>query len=397
MRRTALWLPLVNALGAPSLKRRRARAGRVFDRMVADAERRAGADASLDSELIDSYRFLFGEFARMDGLSLAGWQGTTDDLTRRMATHLRVKRIIAETPEIAAEPITRPVVVVGLPRTATTLAHNVIVQPEGNRAPLMWELMNTHRGDIDPKLRERLIKDVQAMVDMAGKASPILETIHKMGAMNPEECIFALPHGIGFMTRGFMPGYLKWMEQRDYARDYAHLKQVLQVLQWRQPRKRWVLKSPAHLFNMDVLLETFPDATVVWTHRDPVTVMGSLCSLVETSWALHMSRYDPERIGPEWLEVLSAGVAKARQVRASASRERFVDVPYHSLTADPFGFLPKLFEQLDMPWTLADEANLEKILTAPATRRRHEYHLTRYGIDADDVEKAFGDYGRLGF
>ncbi|MQM28808.1 sulfotransferase family protein [Glycomyces albidus] len=397
MRRTAHWLTAVNTISAPHVRRQRRNVDRVFDGMVRRAERQAESDASTAPEFIDSYRFLLRQVAKQETLSMIGWQGYLDDLTRRMTNHLRVERLIAEQPEIAAEPVDRPVVVVGLPRTATTLAHKVLIEPEGNRAPLMWELMNTHRGDIDAKLRDKLIKDAQTMASLASKASPVWDLIHPMDALQPEECVFALPHGYGFYTRAPMPGYRRFIEERDYTPDYEHLKRVLQVLQWNRPRRRWILKCPFHLFNLDVLLKVFGDATIVWMHRDPATVMGSWCSLVETGRALHHRSYDPEAIGPEWLDILSKGVDAARRVRAAAPRERFVDVPYHSLTADPHAFVPKLFDRLGMPWTPKDEGNLERVLARPGMRRSHEYHLSRYGIDIDDVEAAFGDYGRLGF
>ncbi|MCD0443501.1 sulfotransferase [Glycomyces sp. A-F 0318] len=313
-----------------------------------------------------------------------------------MTNHLRVERLIAEHPEIAAEPVERPVVVVGLPRTATTLTHKLLVQPEGNRAPLMWELMNTHRGDIDPKLRDALVKDAQTMADLAARASPVWDLIHPMNALQPEECVFALPHGYQFITRARMPAYRRWVDERDCTGDYRHLKRVLQVLQWNRPRRRWVLKSPFHLFNLDVLLKVFEDATIVWTHRDPAAVMGSWCSLVETGRALHHRAYDAAAIGPEWLDLFGKGVAAARAVRSTAPRERFVDVPYRSLTADPRACLPELFARLGMEWTAKEEGNLEHVLARPRTRRGHEYRLSRYGIGPDDVEEAFGDYGRPG-
>ncbi|RRR99798.1 sulfotransferase family protein [Glycomyces terrestris] len=397
MRRTAHWLTAVNTMGAPRVRRQRRGVDRVFDGMVRRAEQQAGSDASAAPAFIDSYRFLMRQIARLDSLSLIGWQGFVDDLTRRMTNHLRVERLIAEHPEIAASPVRRPIVVVGLPRTATTLTHKVLIQPEGNRAPLMWELMNTQRGDIDPKLRDKLIKDAQTMASLASKASPVWDLIHPMNALQPEECVFALPHGYQFLTRATMPAYRRWVDERDYTEDYEHLKRVLQVLQWNQPECRWVLKSPFHLFNLDVLLKVFGDATVVWMHRDPSTVMGSWCSLVETGRALHHRSYDPAALGPEWLDIFGKGVAKARAVRSGARRERFVDVPYHSLTADPYGYMPKLFERLDLEWTAKEEGNLEQVLARPGMRRSHEYHLSRYGIDIDDVEAAFGDYGRLGF
>jgi hypothetical protein len=397
MRRTARWVGLANVLGAPRVMRGRRHADAAFAAMVRDAEDAAETDAAIAPAFIDSYRLLFREVAAVETLTYIGWRGFVGDLTRRMTNRLRVERLIAEQPDITARPVVRPVFVVGLPRTATTLAHRVFTVPRANRAPLMWELMSTDRGDIDTRLRRQRIAEAQAFADFTGRAAPVWNLIHPMDALQPEECVFALPHGLQFYTRIRLPRYRTWLASRDFTEDYQHLKNVLQVLQWGLEPKRWILKSAFHLYNLGTLLDVFPDATVVWTHRDPSTVMGSWCSLVETSAALHNRTWDPAVIGADWLELLSQGVEAARAVRAEASRERFVDVPYHSLTANPHVELPKLFGRLGMEWTREDEGNLDRILAGPGMRRSHEYHLSRYGIDHDAIDRAFGNYAMLGF
>ena len=392
MRPTAPWVTFVNTLGAAGVRGSRARSGQVFDRMLSRAERLAAADAALAPEFVESYRFLFDCIAELEGLSLIGWKGAVADLTRRMATRLRVERLVAEQPEIAREPIERPIVVTGLPRTGTTLAHRALAAHRDNRAPLLWELMSTDLCDADEKVRRRRIKQASRQGRISSLAAPDWNRIHPLEADQPEECGFALPHGLTFSTRAPMPAYRHWLDQHDFTSDYEHYRRVLQVLQFGLPRRRWVLKSPFHLFNLEVLLKVFDGATVVWTHRPPAEATGSWCSLVETVRALNLRRVDPALIGPEWLEILPQGIASARRARAEAAPEQFVDVSYDRLTAAPCEVLPDLFEALGMDWDDAEEHTLRRVLDRPDSNRGHRYRLSRYGVDADRVDQAFAGY-----
>src|SRR5690606_29278097 len=150
-----------------------------------------------------------------------------------------------------------------------------------------------------------------------------------------------------------------------------------------------------HLEHLDTLLKVFPDAKIMWTHRDPNTVMGSWCSLMETGVALCNRTYDPHAIGKDWLEMLSGMVSAGRDVRTRLPRDRVVDVSYHQLTASPYEQLPGIFKRLEMGWTARDEANLEAVLARPGMKRGHEYSLGHYGLDPDMVDEAFGDYARM--
>jgi hypothetical protein len=395
MRRTARWVDLANTVLAPASAKARRAPDAVFAKLLARAEADAGASAEGDETFVDGYRDLLHRFAAIDTFSFIGWNGTVGEFKLRLENRLRVRRLIAETPAIADEPIDRPIVVVGLPRTATTLAHKVIAQPEGNRAPLMWEFRSIDRADIDPKLRAKRRKEAARLASMVRFTTPIWPDIHETGADTPEECVLALPHGLHWGTRGTLPGYREWLTEHDYTPDYEYLKQVLQVLQYGTPRRRWVLKSPFHLYNLDTLLKVFPDAKIMWTHRDPQTVMGSWCSLIETGLSLFHQTYDPTAIGREWLEQLPWMVEQGRAQRAVIPKENFIDVSYHQLTGDPPKQLPLIFERLGLAWTAAEDRNLDAVLARPGMRRNHEYALAHYGIDPYMVEEAFGDYSLM--
>ncbi|GAA1687321.1 sulfotransferase [Glycomyces endophyticus] len=395
MRRIASWVKPLNAAMAPSLTRAVRDPDAAFEQALGKAEAGAGIGADIDRDFVEDYRALMHRFAKVRDISFLGWTATSSELQMRMENRLRIRRLHAEDPRIASEPIDRPIVVVGLPRTATTLAHKVIAEPEGNRAPLMWEFHHADRFDVDPKLRERRLAKARKISSAVGMITPIWETIHPSTAETPEECVLALPHGLQWGTRFKLPGYRDWLAQHDFVPDYQYLKEFLQVLQSGDRPRRWVLKSPFHLYNLDALLKVFPDAHILWTHRDPQTVMGSWCSLVETGTALCNRRYDTHEIGREWLESLSWMVEQGRLMRLGIPPERMVDVSYHQLTADPYGQLPRIFEQLGLKWSHREEGNLENVLARPGMRRNHEYTLSRYGLDPDKVDRAFGDYTKL--
>ncbi|WP_026931354.1 sulfotransferase family protein [Glycomyces tenuis] len=395
MRRIARWVRPVNAMMSPALARAVREPDRTFDRLLARAERAAGADAERGDAFAEDFRGLLRRFAEIPTLSYLGWAATTAEIQMRLENRLRIRARLAEAPRIAEEPIDRPIVVVGLPRTATTLAHKVIAAPEGNRAPLMWEFRATDRADADPRLRDRRRRQAQQVSSAVKYIAPVWQTIHPNSADTPEECVLALPHGLHWLTRFRLTGYREWLAERDFAPDYAYLKEFLQVLQYGDRPRRWVLKSPFHMYNLDALMKVFPDATIMWTHRDPQTVMGSWCSLVETGTAMCNRVYDPFDIGADWIDALPWMVDQGREQRLRIPPERMVDVSYHQLTADPYGQLPKIFEQLGLEWTFKEEGNLESVLARPGMRRNHEYTLARYGLDAEAVERAFGDYGRM--
>ncbi|GAB3233109.1 sulfotransferase [Glycomyces halotolerans] len=394
MRRIALWVRPVNAVASPALKRAVSDPDRAFERLLRKAEVHGGAPADEDAAFVEDFRGLLRRFAETDSISYLGWTATTAELRVRLENRLRIRRLIDETPEIADEPIDRPIVVVGLPRTATTLAHKVLAASEGNRAPMLWEFRSTDRADADPKLRARRIKEADRISKAVKYIAPVWPIIHPNSADTPEECVLALPHGLHWLTRFDLPGYRDWLDQRDFVPDYAYLKQFLQVLQHGDRPCRWVLKSPFHLHNLDALLKVFPDASILWTHRDPQTVMASWCSLVETGTAMCNRAYDPFQIGRRWLDTLSWMVEQGRRARTGIPPEQMIDLSYHQLTADPFGMLPKIFATLDLPWT-DEQGDLAGVLRRPGMRRVHEYSLARYGLDHDMVERAFGDYSRL--
>ena len=393
MRRKSMTTSMLNVLLKPTMSSRKD-ADKVFDAIVRKAETATGGTAAATPVFIDGMRQLTRCFAASPKLSPMGWQSVQGDLRLRIENRLRVERLVAEHPAIAAEPIVAPVFIVGLPRTATTLAHNIIAKSADHRGPALWEWMFTDidRGR-DAELRR--IRQTQRLVGTFMRLAPAFKIIHPLDARKPDECNYLLPHGHQHLARVHMPKYYEWIEQRDALPEYEYLKLALQVLQYGRERKRWILKSPMHLDHLPEIRKVFPDATIVWTHRDPITVLGSLCSLVESSQVMHERDPDLHAIGETWLKLQVNAIERARKARVDWPREAFVDVPYPWLAAEPHEKVPLLYERLGATWTDADARELDSVLARPGIGRQHEYELARYGLTSERVETAFGNYPRM--
>lgn len=397
MRRTTTRLHLINALLAPGL-RTRTDPDRVFERMHGKVRARHDRTTldEADLQALEGLRTLLGCFAELEGLSGVGWRSAQDLVAARIENRYRVRALKAAHPEIEAETVERPIFVVGLPRTATTLTHKILARTGACRGPKLWEMYHLG-GPVDAATERRQIRQTQKRLDMTLTISPDWDVIHPVEADGEEEDYFLKDHTHLHCSVAPMWRYLDFLAGHDFAADYRFLKEALQVLSWGRPPARWVLKHPGNLFNIASIIEVFPDADIVWTHRAPDTVMGSMCSMAESLHRLHVkpSAVDLHGIGRMWLKILSEGVASARDQRARLDRTGFHDLGYHWLMADPHTYVPDLFARLGLEWGPGDQARLESALARPVDRRRHEYSLERYGLDHGSVEAAFGDY--LGF
>ncbi|MDX3520953.1 sulfotransferase [Streptomyces scabiei] len=388
MASTPLPLTLANVLLRPTLGSRRD-PDRVFDRIVAGA---GGADG--DEEFTENFRFLLREWAKDEDLGPVGWQSAQAHVRRHLTNRARIRRLIAENPAIGQEPVEKPVFVVGLPRTASTLTHGVLSVSDDHRCPLLWELLAPGL-EPSPRERRKRITAARRVLNGSHLLSPRFRDIHPMTAEGPEECTFLLPHALVPLAQARIPAYHAWHFEHDFTPDYRHLRQALQVLQYGRPRRRWILKSPFHTGNLDALVKVFPDATLVWTHRDPAAAVASFCSLVEVGMVTSLRRFDPRELGATWLDLLSRSVRRGLAARTGIAPEALVDVPYSSLGADPAAGAPKLYDAVGARWTEADAARLPRAAAHARGGRPHRYDLARYGLTPADVESAFAGYNAL--
>jgi hypothetical protein len=386
MERVAPWFKAVNTVLTPAIAGRRKKVDRLLDRAVREAVHRTGSTAHGEDAFIADMRVLLSGYADIHGLTPSGWIGIQQEITDRLENRLRIRKLHALRPEIADEPISRPIVVTGVPRTGTTMLQRLLATAEPHRSPLMHELMYADVDGADHRRRAERVADGLA------KVVPTFGAIYDMGADKPESCVWVLPHGIGHLVRAHPPGYVQWMLERDYTADYRYLKQTLQVLQYGRPRRRWILRAPAHLWNLGALVHAFPDAHIVWTHRDPAVALASLCSMTETAMAMNTGEIDQRAIGQTWLGLFATGIDRARAARRRMPAYAVLDVPYRHLTDEARDRMPELFERLGAPWGPAEQRALDAALIDRPTG--HRYDLARYGLTQADVDRALADYQR---
>ncbi|ADH70919.1 MULTISPECIES: sulfotransferase family protein [Nocardiopsis] len=389
------WMNPVNTLLRPFDNSLGAAEG-AFDAMLAEASASSGLPWPSDEPFLSDTRVLHDAWQAVPGVTPIGRIGLRGEVRRRLETRLRMLHLLDANPEVAAQPVERPVFITGLPRTGTTFGHGLLAQHVRARAPRLWEMLSpvpdTGRpGERTVGRRERLAL-ARRLVRGMDAMGPGFQTIHPMHPLEPEECVFLLPQGMFFHVRAASPDYRAWVEGRDATPDYAYLKQQLQALQWKRPARRWVLKSPLHLLSLDALLNVFPDAVVVMTDRDPARAMASWASLTETSMRIHNSDVDPHWIGREWLGIWAAGAERARRVRREHGPERFLDLPYGELTSDPLGAAERVWSGLGEDFD--PDTRARTLAYTRADRRRnpggHRYDLEYYGLTAEEVHAAFG-------
>jgi hypothetical protein len=358
-----------------------------FASAVRGAQRRTGRKPAADDEqFLADLAVLYAHLRARSDISPIGGIAARSEIMRRIETRLRVREILESDPHIASTPVRSPIVVVGLPRTATTLVHRLLSRATDARAPELWEMLRPMTSAAD---RRRNMREARWLARLYHWSVPATGNIHPSTATSPEECTFLLPQTLMYEMMGPIPGYRQWYASRDVTPDYVYLREQLQILQRSDPSRRWVLKSPFHLANLDVLLATFPDATIVWTSRDPVATFASWCSLIEANMLMYNKRVDPEAIAQTWLPSWSSALARASDTRRRHP-SKFLDVSHSSVSEDPVGTTLRLWESLGIEASPSSVRRLEAETKRDGRPdpRGHRYALARYGVTEDEVRSA---------
>ncbi|HXJ78330.1 MAG TPA: sulfotransferase [Candidatus Methylomirabilis sp.] len=369
-----------------------------------DAARRAtGLDDFGDDSFREPLRHLLACLETEADLTLVGRIAAHRDLVGLLINRLHLTEDRKRHPEIADESIVAPIFIVGLPRTGSTLLHHLLAQDPTTRAAQAWEVMypspppTRESYETDPRI-ERARKQLRWLDWMA----PDFKTIHPVGAQLPLECIAIM--GASFRSTRFqttynVPSYEAWLDDQDMRPAYVFHRQFLQHLQWRAPGARWVLKAPSHVFSFDALLDAYPDARLVQTHRDPVTVLASVASLSSVLQRAFSGRREPTEFGQEVTTRWTDGLERSLELRRSGrvSVERVVDVQYRELARDPMATVRRVYAQFQLPLSPAAERRMQQFLAEHHQDKhgRHHYALDNFGLDAQALAlrfKAYSDY-----
>jgi hypothetical protein len=320
-------------------------------------------------------------------------------LVKALADRLKVTAALEARPELLNRPITRPVFVFGIPRTGTTLLNNLLAADPHRRSPLKWELDDP----VPPPTADELYTGPRALaaLEMDRKMhemAPSASKYYRGSATYPHECVWILAHDFRTLmweSAGKLPLYREWYFSADATPAYEYHKKFLQLHQADAPGI-WNLKMPSHILNIETLLKIYPDARLVWTHRDPYTATGSLCSLIQLGHMAYMGKIDKEWLGENYPWQAAEHARRGMAARDVIGEDRIIDVHYADMTRDPMGVMRKLYTQLGDELTPAAEAAMQGWIDDNPQDKfgRHEYKLAQFGLTKEKLEPMFAEYLR---
>ena len=359
------------------------------DELMTTAVAETGLDDFGPGDFVERLEVLCRSLREESGLNHAGVFAQSQLLTGLLRNRLLIEDLIARHPEILDEVIAAPIVICGLPRTGTTHLHNLMASDPELRSLPYWE-------SLEPVLAERerpapgLPDPRRARTDLSlsflETAMPEFRRMHEMTTDHVHEEIQLL--AIDFSTMLFetiapLPTWRDSYLARDQSPSYAYLRKVLQVLQWQRGGTRWVLKSPQHLEQFPALLATFPDATFVVTHRDPVSVTASMVTMLAYSARLGQDRVDLHRIGGYWADRLEHMLRSCADHRDVLPAARTIDVHFDRFMADDLAMVRCVYETAGQPFTPASESSISAFVDEHPRGRFGgvSYDLGLFGID----------------
>jgi hypothetical protein len=304
-------------------------------------------------------------------------------------------------PEIAGEQIVSPVVVVGMPRTGSTILHDILAQDPDSRVPLTWETMfpspppEPETFDTDPR-----IEACDATFPGVDLQIPAFKAMHPMGARLSQECVTTMADTMCsplFHNQFRVNSYEDWVDhEADWSRVYEFHERQLQHLQWKVKRDRWVLKTGAHMWGLEHLLARYPDARIVFTHRDPVKSMTSYASLTSLVRSMGSDEVDPIEIAADWTARIKRVLEHSISVRATGDypRAQFYDMYFQDFVADQFAVVEQIYDAFGLPMTGAAADRMKAFIADNPKGKHgiHRYSPEEYGVDPDEIRDAFRPY-----
>ncbi|NLV79436.1 MAG: sulfotransferase [Rhodococcus sp.] len=351
----------------------------------------------------DDYRealdVLLESYARDERLTPLGSKMSRVFLRGALVARLLSEAAWKQHPEHADVAITRPVFVTGLPRTGTTALHRLLTTDPAHQGLEMWLTeMPQPRPPRDTWAGNPVFAGIEAGFAQHHVEHPEFMGVHYMSAGEVEECWQLLRQSflsVSYECLAHLPTYSGWLDTRDWTGAYTRHKRNLQLIGLPDADKRWVLKNPSHLFALDELLTVYPDALVVVTHRDPRTVVPSVCSLAAQATDGWSRTFVGDTIGRSQLDLWARGFDRFTQARAKHDPAQFVDVDYRDFVADPIGTVGSLYDRLGAPLTAEAESAMAALQEDSRSGRRrpeHRYSLEEFGLRAEEVDERFAGY-----
>ena len=333
-------------------------------------------------------------------LHLLGRWMTRRFLLRLLEVRLQICDWVRSDPGVRDEQIIEPLFVVGAPRTGTTVLHALLSADHRHRVPLGWEFLRpvpppqaeTH--DSDPRI---------ALADAELRGPQLvtggLDAIHAYAGRMNKECLSAMSfafRGEEFISRYNTPSYIDWLQSCDMTPAYEMHRLVLQILQRKMPTEKWVLKSPVHLHNLPVLLDTYPDAQLVITHRDPLAILGSVTSLIATLRWAHSDDVDTRIIGQYHADLYHRDLDGLVDLVANGvlPGDRVAHGSFTDFNADGVAVVARIYNELgiELPQDVREQMTAALVASPREKHGDHTWSFEWLALDPDEQRERFARY-----
>jgi len=331
------------------------------------------------------------------GLNQAGLDAVEASIVATLSERLRVEACLRANPGILDQELLPQIFVVGLPRTGSTALSQFLSEDPDARSIRRWEINALTPPPDVTVLEDPRLAATRAAFRKRDEAMPELKTMLPVEAEDPSE------HGplLGLTFRNLqlptlytVPTYTAWLLASDMTPAYAYLAKVLKLLQWKTPGRHWNLKNPPDLFALSAIHAVFPDATLVWTHRDPAKAIPSVASLASTQRLTGVDSLDKVSFMQEMLQFQFAGVERGLADREAIGEEAFVDSTQADLAKDTIGVIRALYGKIGFPFTPEYQAHLEaRMHNRPRGQHgAHRYDQAEFGVTDDQIRAPFAAY-----
>ena len=347
---------------------------------------------------------LVESYDRDESLTEKGVKAARAQIRGALMARLASQSAFAAHPSHSSAPVTRPIVVTGLPRTGTTALHRLLVADPAHQGLELWlSQVPQPRPPRSTWSSDPVHQMISSTIARHSVSRPEFLGVHELGADQVEECWQLLRQSFraaSFECLAHLPSYSSWLASADWVPSYERHKRNLQVIGLNDPSARWVLKNPSHLFALDALLTVYPDALVIVTHRSPRTAIASACSLASQATAGWSGVFRGDVIGTDQLSLWARGMESFAAARAARDQSRFCDVWYPDFVADPLSTVASVYSHFGLELSPEAEDSMKAVIDSSAAARTgdearpaHRYSLADFGLTEDQVDERFSFLG----